>query len=168
MPSVSDLLDLCTSNATWEVCPYAEVRVGEHVTRYVRRGTGPSVVLVGADAKANPVVCPLIERLAPNHRLIVPQPPSTASDLTDWLRGFIEGIGLTQIVVVAGEPSADAAAELATLDDFTIRKLVLLPKSSSNGNGKHRSERILCVDAHWPTTDAVARIASFIADEAAT
>ena len=57
---MSDLLSLCTSNATWHSGPCAEVRVGEHVTRYVRRGSGPSVVLIGADAKANPVWGPLV------------------------------------------------------------------------------------------------------------
>ena len=47
---MSNLLDLCTANPTTQLGPCAEVRVGEHVTRYVRRGTGPSVVVVGADA----------------------------------------------------------------------------------------------------------------------
>jgi hypothetical protein len=164
---VSDLLDLCTSNATWEVGPYAEVRVGEHVTRYVRRGTGSAVVLVGTDATTNPVVCPLIETLAPKHRLIVPQPPPTATDLGGWLRAFIEGIGLAEVALIAGQSSAHAATDLAASDDFTIRKLVVLPTAASNGNGIHASDRILWVDASWPPTDAVARIATFISDEAA-
>jgi hypothetical protein len=165
---VSDLLDLCTSNATGQVGPYAEVRVGEHVTRYVRRGTGPSIVLVGTDANTNPVVLPLITKLAPNHRLIVPQTPS-ADDLAGWLRGFIEGIGLADIAVVMSGVPAAAASELAATDDFTIRKLVVLPPSSprASSNGKHSSDRILWVDAAWTADDAVARIASFIADEVA-
>lgn len=164
---MSDLLDLCTSDATWQVGPYAEVRVGDHVTRYVRRGTGPSVVLVGADANASPVVCPLITTLAPNHRLIVPQMPD-ADDLAGWLRGFIEGLGLTEIALVAGSVPATAAAELAATDDFTIRKLVLLPSDSEpSSNGKRSSGRILWVETSWPPDDAAARIASFIADDVA-
>ena len=165
---MSDLLDLCTSNATWTVGPYAEVRVGEHVTRYVRRGTGPSVVLVGADANTNPVVLPLITKLAPNHRLIVPQTPAT-DDLASWLRGFIEGLGLAEIALITGDAPAAAATELAATDDFTIRKLVVLPRRAphTSSNGKHSSDRILWVEPAWSSDDAVSRITSFIADEAA-
>ena len=164
---MSDLLDLRTLNATWDVGPHAEVRVGEHVTRYVRRGTGPSVVLVGADANTNPVVLPLLTKLAPNHRLIVPQTP-TVDDLASWLRGFIEGLGLAEIALITGDAPAAAAAELAAADDFTIRKLVVLPQTSPQpgSNGKHCSDRVLWVDAAWTPDDAVARIATFIADEA--
>ena len=165
---MSDLLDLCTSNATWQVGPYAEVRVGDHVTRYVRRGTGPAVVLVGADASANPVVLPLITKLAPNHRLIVPQTPA-AVDFASWLRGFIEGIGLAEIALITGDVPAGAADELAATDDFIIRKLVVLPQRShlTSSNEKLSSNRILWVDRSWATDDATTRIASFIADEAA-
>lgn len=165
---MSDLLDLCTSNATWQVGPFAEVRVGDHVTRYVRRGTGPSVVLVGTDANTNPVVLPLITKLAPHHRLIVPETPA-ADDLANWLRGFIEGIGLAHIAVITGDVPAAAAAELATTDDFTIRKLVVLKQSSTqpSSNGAHSSDRILWTDPEWAPDDAATRIASFIADEAA-
>jgi hypothetical protein len=165
---VSDLLDLRTLHATWDVGPHAEVRVGEHVTRYVRRGTGPSVVLVGADANTNPVVLPLITKLAPNYRLIVPQTP-TADDLASWLRGFIEGLGLAEIALIAGDAPVAAAAELAATDDFTIRKLVVLPHTSPqpDSNGKDGSDRILWVDTAWTPDEAVARIATFIADEAA-
>ena len=165
---MSDLLDLCTSSATWQVGPCAEVRVGDHVTRYVRRGTGPSVVLVGADANTNPVVLPLITKLAPNHRLIVPQTP-VADDLAGWLRGFIEGLGLADISLIAGDLPAAAATELAATDDFTIGKLVVLPQNAptAHANGKHLSDRILWVDATWSADDAVTRIARFISGEAA-
>ena len=165
---MSDLLDLVTSNATWHVGPYAEVRVGEHVTRYVRRGTGPSVVLVGADANTNPVVLPLITTIAPNHRLIVPQTPA-ADDLASWLRGFIEDLGLAEIALITGDIPAAAATELAATDDFTIRKLVVLPQRSAQvrSNSRHSSDRILWVDAAWSADMAVTRITSFIADEAA-
>lgn len=164
---MSDLLDLCTSNATWQVGPCAEVRVGDHVTRYIRRGTGPSVVLVGADVNTNPVVLPLITKLAPNHRLIVPQTPA-AENLAIWLRGFVEGLGLTEIALITGDVPAPAATELAAIDHFTIRKLVVLPQlSPASSNGKHSTDRILWVKPSWSPDDAAARIAAFIADEGA-
>ena len=164
---MSDLLDLYTSNATWQVGPFAEVRVGDHVTRYVRRGTGPAVVLVGADANTHAIVLPLITTLAPNHRLIVPQTPATG-DLANWLRGFIEGLGLADVSLITGDVAAVAATELAATDDFTIRKLVVLPRSTpASSNGKHSSARILWADSAWSTDEAIARITSFISDEVA-
>jgi hypothetical protein len=158
---VSDLLDLCTVNATWNRGPCAEVRVGEHVTRYVRRGTGPSVVLLGADAEANPIWSPLVESLSTSHRLVVPQMPLECVDSSEWLRGFIEGIGLTSVVMIAGGALADAALELATTDDFTIRKLVLVPNEGAAV--AHASDRLLWVSPDWPTADSVRRIEEFVA-----
>jgi hypothetical protein len=157
---VSDLLDLCTLNATWNRGPCAEVRVGEHVTRYVRRGTGPSVVLLGADAEANPIWSPLVESLSTSHRLVVPQMPLECVDSSEWLRGFIEGIGLTSVVMIAGGALADAALELATADDFTVRKLVLVPNDGAIGQA---SDRLLWVSPDWPTADSVRRIEEFVA-----
>src|SRR5215207_4483304 len=115
---VSNLLDLCTATSTTPLGPCAEVRVGEHVTRYVRRGSGPSVVVVGANTHANPVWAPLVERLVASHRVVVPQPPSDGTDVGTWLRGFVEGIGLTSIVLIAGDAASAAALDLANTDDF--------------------------------------------------
>ena len=163
---MSDLLSLCTPNATWHGGPCAEVRVGEHVTRYVRRGSGPSVVLVGADAKANPVWGPLVERLEVGHRIVVPQPPPAHADVTTWLRGFIEGLGLSSIVLIAGDGSSDAALELASTDDFLIRKLVLMPSAGGSG-GTTVPERALWVNPGALASESLREIEEFIADDRA-
>jgi len=159
---VSDLLDLCTPNATWHLSPCAEVRVGDHVTRYVRRGTGPSVVLVGPDAAANPIWAPLVEHLAPTHRLVVPQLPPATADVATWLRGFIEGIGLTSIVLIAGNGTSAAALEVASTDDFLVRKLVLVP-SSADPIQLSDTDQAMLVPPSAPSDDSVRRIADFIA-----
>ena len=172
---MSDLLDLCTPNATWHDGPCAEVRVGDHVIRYVRRGSGSSVVVVGADAQANPLWRPLIEILAANHRLVVPQPPPADADVGSWLREFIEGTGLTSIVLIAGGASAAAALELATSDDVTVRKLVLLAtaeESAASANeaaatGQPTSGRTLWVLSQSSAGDSLRRIQQFIAADVA-
>ena len=160
---MSDLLSLCTSNATWHSGPCAEVRVGEHVTRYVRRGSGPAVVLVGADAKANPVWEPLVERLEVGHRIVVPQPPPANTDITAWLRGFIEGLGLSDVVLIAGNGTSDAALELANTDDFLVRKLVLMPNAGDTV-GTASSERTLLVQPGGAAVDLLRQIEEFIED----
>ena len=167
---MSNLLDLCTADSTARLGPCAEVRVGEHVTRYVRRGTGPSVVVVGADAQASPVWSPLVEQLVASHRVVVPQQPPEVADVGTWLRGFIEGIGLTAIVLIAGGAAAAASLDLTASDDFTVRRLVLLPTAGENGNtpdagrvdGQTAVDRMLWVVPEWTTADALQRIESFI------
>ena len=159
---MSDLLSLCTSNATWHSGPCAEVRVGEHVTRYVRRGSGPSVVLVGADANANPVWGPLVERLEVGHRIVVPQPPPANADIATWLREFIEGLGLSDVVLVAGNGTSDAALELANTDDFLIRKLVLMPNAGDSVGTASSSERTLVVPPGGAAADLLRQIEEFI------
>ena len=167
---MSNLLDLCTADSTTRLGPCAEVRVGEHVTRYVRRGTGPSVVVVGADAQASPVWSPLVEQLVGTHRVVVPQQPPEGADVGTWLRGFIEGIGLSAIVLIAGGAATAASLDLTASDDFTVRRLVLLPTAGENGHtpdagrvdGQTAVDRMLWVLADWSTTDALQRIESFI------
>ena len=97
---------------------------------------------VGADAKANPVWEPLVERLELGHRIVVPQPPPVSADITAWLRGFIEGLGLSDVVLIAGNGTSSAALELASTDDFLVRKLVLMP-NAGDPVGTASSERTL-------------------------
>jgi len=160
---VSNLLDLCTTNSTTSLGPCAEVRVGEHVTRYVRRGSGPAVVVVGADTHASPVWTPLVEWLATSHRVFVPEPPPTAdADVSVWLRGFIEGIGISSIVLIAGDAAFSAALDLATTDDFTVRRLILLT-TTSNG-GQPASDRTLWILPEWSPADSLRRTEAFLGE----
>ena len=113
---MSDLLDLRTVNEAWRVGPCAEVRVGEHVTRYVRRGSGPSVVLLGAESESTPIWRSLVEWLGSDYRITIPQAPSDDTDRSEWLRGFIEGLGLSALILVASAEFRAAALDLATAD----------------------------------------------------
>ena len=133
------------------------------MTRYVRRGTGPAVVLVGADVDTNPVWRPLVERLESGHRIVVPQPPPANADVTAWLRGFIEGLGLTSVVLIAGNGSSAAALELATADDFLVRELVLMP-NPGEPVGDALPERMLWVKPDDSPMHSLQRIEDFIAD----
>lgn len=153
---MSELLDLRSVNATWHLGPCAEVRVGEHVTRYVRRGSGPSVVLLGADAEANPMWEVVVGSLAGNHRLVIPQPPPDDADASSWLRGFVEGLGVSSCVLVAGGSLTDAALELATADDLTVRKLVLLGASATPSN------RVLVIKPDLAPDDAKSLVREFL------
>ena len=156
---MSELLDLRTVNATWQLGPCAEVRVGEHVTRYVRRGSGPGVVLLGVDAGANPLWSPLVAALGTSHRLIIPQPPPNGAVEIACLRGFIEGIGLSDVVLIAGGAAVAPAVELTGADDFIVRKLVVLADESTITPG---DPRILAVPMSWSPAAAVSAIEKFL------
>lgn len=146
--------------------------MGDRVTRYVRRGTGSPVVLVGANTDESAVWRPLVDTLVAHHRMVAPQPPPSGVDDAAWLRGFIEGIGLSSVALIAGRAARSAALELAVSDDFTIRKLVVvLGAGRSNGNGsgapaapESATARTLLVSDTWSPAEAVRRIAQFIAD----
>ncbi len=163
LDSVSDLLDLRTVNATWHAGPCAEVRVGEHVTRYVRRGSGPGAVLLGAESGTSPVWASLIEWLDVSFRVTVPQAPSNGIDRSEWLRGFIEGLGLSSFVLVAGSEFCAAALDLAAVDDFTVSKLVLLPDESSSVG--RSGTRALWIRPEWAPNEALRRIEKFLLTE---
>ena len=163
---VSELLDLRTVNATWHTGPCAEVRVGEHVTRYVRRGSGPSVVLLGADTEANALWEPLLESIGATRRVIIPQLPPNGADQSTWLREFIEGLGLSAVVLIAGSELCHAALDLAAADDLTVRKLVLLPGDAQRlGNAGARALRALWVEPAWSQAEALQRVLKFLDTE---
>ena len=170
---MSTLLPLFVLNATWNDGPCAEVRVGEHVIRYVRRGAGPSIVVVSDPGDSHAMWSRLVESLAPSHRIFLTQPPPAGVDVTSWLRGFIEGIGLASIILIAGGASGAAAREVAAVDDFTVRKLILLPVDGSDGTADYDAwpadapENFLALTA-GSADESLSRIERFIAtDDAA-
>ena len=160
---MSDLLDLRSVNEAWHVGPCAEVRVGDHVTRYVRRGSGPSAVLLGAESESSPMWRSLVEWLGSSYRITIPQAPSDGTDASEWLRGFIEGLGLSAFVLFASPEFRAAALDLATVDDLTVHKLVLLAdKSPPVGES---SSRVLWILPGWTLADASRRIEMFLSTE---
>ena len=160
---MSDLLDLRTVNEAWHVGPCAEVRVGEHVTRYVRRGSGPSVVLLGAESESTAIWRSLVEWLGSDYRITIPQAPSDDTDRSEWLRGFIEGLGLSAFILVASSEFRAAALDLATADDLTVHRLVLLPDPSSPA--AQTTSRELWIAPDWTPTEALRRIETFLSTE---
>ena len=157
-PSVSDLLDLRTVHATWHLGPHAEVRVGDHVTRYVRRGSGPCVVLLGADAESHPLWGPLVASLAGRFRLVLPEIRTPHTESSEWLRGFIEGLGLTSVSIIAAGEFAQTAIDLAATDDFTVGRLVIL------GTGESTT-RIAFVGSEVTPDAGVRRVMEFLTPE---
>ena len=157
---MSDVLDLRAVNAALSFGPCAEVRVGEHAIRYVRSGSGPCVMLLGAADEANPLWAPLVDALAGGHRIVIPQPPSENVDATAWLRYFIEGLGLSSSVLITGPTLASAALDLANADDIAVRKVVVI--GNDHSTAETASSRILWIDPNRPVADALRRVYAFL------
>ncbi|HEY7683213.1 MAG TPA: hypothetical protein VH879_11265 [Gemmatimonadales bacterium] len=79
-------------------------------TRYRRSGSGPTVVVLGAE--------PVVEPLARSYRVIVPEVPPHLSDTTAggrarWLSGVFDGLGIDVAVIVTAPVLAGAVALFA-------------------------------------------------------
>jgi len=157
---VSDVLDLRAVNAAFSFGPCAEVRVGEHAIRYVRSGSGPCVMLLGAADEANPLWAPLVDALASRHRIVIPQPPADSVDASAWLRCFAEGLGLSSSVLITGPTLAGAALNLANADDITVRKVVVIGDDHSPSGTA--SSHTLWIEPDCPVSEALRRVHAFL------
>jgi len=111
----------------------AEVRAHDRVMRYRRTGAGrPLVVLRGSAGALWPE---LDAHLVTRHRVVTPALPSDCADLAAWVGGFLEGVGLERVTLLATDPCCLAALELALLDGQRIERLVLVPSGTAAETG---------------------------------
>jgi pimeloyl-ACP methyl ester carboxylesterase len=105
---------------------FAEVRAHDQVMRYHRTGAGrPIVVLrVASDESLWPE---LDQCLACAFRVLTPEVPDTSTGIARWLGGFLEGVGLDRITLVASDGFCLPALELVLLGADQVERLVLVP-----------------------------------------
>jgi hypothetical protein len=112
---------------------WAQVRAADYVTRYVRHGAGkPVVVLDLADGTLWPE---LTDALAAGHRVILPEAPAAEAHFAAWLRGFLDGMGLPAVTLIAAGPFCLPALEFALLDPDRLERLVLVPAGAADATG---------------------------------
>jgi pimeloyl-ACP methyl ester carboxylesterase len=131
---VSDAIIAVATTAS----PYdsrAQVRTADHTTRYSRIGTGRPVLVLDAQGFAATLWLELIERLAQHHRVIVPEVPVAEPRFSAWLRGFVEGMGLPPMTLVAAGDLCLRSLEYALLDPERIERLVLVPSGGGDETG---------------------------------
>lgn len=111
---------------------WAEVRVAERVIRYRRagRGRGRVILLLMASsaAEADEHWPEMSDTLAQWFRVLQPEPPATTSSVAavdpDWLDALLDGLGIPDVALLAGEPFHDAALSLLTREDIAAAILV--------------------------------------------
>ena len=103
------------------------VRAGTTVTSYERTGAGnPVLLLVGPDADiATPFWQAIRRAIGAQFRLVVPDPAPTG-DLSGWLGGFLDGLGVEGASMVADEKVGVAVIGFALLAPDRVSRLVLV------------------------------------------
>ena len=114
----------------------AQVRTADHTTRYVRLGAGQPVVVVDATSNASGLWPGLADRLAEGRRVIIPEVPGgNDSRFAPWLRGFIDGMGIPPMVLLAMGSLCVPSLEFALLEPERVSRLVLIPSGSADETG---------------------------------
>jgi pimeloyl-ACP methyl ester carboxylesterase len=110
---------------------WAEVRVGDSITRYRRSGSG-KVVLVLHDSPPEDGTWPdAVTALAARARLIEPCVAEPVEGFVTWLERFREGIGAEQVSIIAHGRQALPALQFTMLEPECVERLVLVTDRSS-------------------------------------
>ena len=94
-------------------------------THYLRAGSGEAVVLLTQDHGDDGAYAAFAS-LARNARVIAPYVPAKLP-FGEWLRDFLDGLGLTSVTLVADAPMSSRACDYAALDPMRVSKVSLLP-----------------------------------------
>jgi len=112
----------------------AEVRAHDQVMRYRRAGAGRPLVVLRSDG-ADPFWPELYADLVSRFRVITPELPADCDDVAAWVAGFLEGVGLNRVLLVAADPCCLSALELVLLDGRQVERLVLVPAGAVGETG---------------------------------
>jgi hypothetical protein len=102
----------------------ATVDAGGLSTSYARAGTGLTVVLLASDATLGTW---LLATLAEHCRVFLPETPA-GHVFPEWLRGFLDGLGLGRVSFVATDELAAPVLGFAASDIARVERLVLLQR----------------------------------------
>jgi pimeloyl-ACP methyl ester carboxylesterase len=107
--------------------PLAEVRAHDRVMRYRREGAGRPLVVLRSTPCADACWPELEAQLAARYRVITPEIPAGCADVARWLAGFLEGLGIDRVVLLATGECCVAAIELVLLGGAQVERLLLVP-----------------------------------------
>ncbi|MHB1327857.1 MAG: alpha/beta fold hydrolase [Gemmatimonadales bacterium] len=111
----------------------AVVRAGNTATEYVRSGSGRPVILLTQAANPLPLWNAVIEAVAERYRLIAPDVTPGTDDFAVWLGQFLDGLGLTRVLVLADGPMSAPAIGYAMLDPDRVARLIVITPTAPPG-----------------------------------
>jgi hypothetical protein len=152
---------------------WSEVRASDQVIRYRRQGAGRPVLVLQSHRPDQPDSW-LMAALAGRFRLLVPELPAARADVAARLALFLDGLGMTDVAVVAFGDLCLPALELALLGGDQVGRLALVMDGQSDlpeldgalvtGPGQPALPLVLIRDAGGGTDDA--SLVRFLAEAA--
>lgn len=108
----------------------ATVCVGNDVTRYTRCGCGPTVLML-RPSEGDLQPWQEVEKAISGHfRVVHPRVDPSCKDFGSWLSGFLDGLGLERIRIVAGDGYGVPAITFSLLEPDRVDRVVLLCRLS--------------------------------------
>ena len=108
---------------------WAQVHAREHVTRYLRRGTGRPLVALSDDTATDTPWPVLAAALSARYRVLLPEIPAgaTAGAFASWLDAFLDGVGAEPVSLVAFGARCAEVLAFAAEDAGRLGRVVLVP-----------------------------------------
>lgn len=153
---------------------WAEVRAHDQVMRYRRSGVGRAALLVLRPPHDSAPLWPgLLDSLGERFRVIAPEAPSAESDAACWLGDFLEGLGVSNVSILATGCFCIPVLELALLESDQVSRIVLVPDGVGRelggvGRGiletetRHLPVPLLVVRRGQPTDEILPVVTSFL------
>lgn len=132
----------------------AVLQTGAIETVYHRAGRGPAVILLFAEALADPVAARLFAGLSEHFRVIVPVLPGGVP-FAPWLRDLIDGLGLDRPGLISEEDLADSSLRFSLEETERVAGFVAVRR--------HGEPASASVSIDLDGADAVARITALLA-----
>lgn len=104
----------------------AEVRAYGRVFTYWHMGRGTPVLLLASPVGSWRMAHELLDGLAAHFRLIVPDTAPAGTALECWLAGFLDGLGVRDVGVVADGSFQTAVSDLVSRDPGQIGQVVVV------------------------------------------
>jgi hypothetical protein len=114
----------------------AVVDAGAISTSYIRAGVGAPLLLLDPQVSPDGSCTPLVASLAVHFRVLAPEAPapdamrapshgSRATAFSTWLRGFLDGLGLPPVSILARDEYALPSLSFCFTDAPRVERLVL-------------------------------------------
>jgi hypothetical protein len=159
MPNASNPADLTASAHSW-----AEVRARGYVVRYRRSGIGRTVIVFGAPERADTAWAELLDVLGSGFRVIVPEPPPDEDDIPCWLSGFLEGLGIPSVRVLAAGQLCNPVLQLALIEGDQVAGVVLFAEVGDppEASISELTVPVLVVDRSRPADEVIPLVMGFL------
>lgn len=148
---------------------WGEIRSRDQIVRYRRSGAGQTVLLLQAPGRTRPLWPEVLELLCAGARLIEPEAPAAEEDIPPWLAVTMEGLGLTNVTIVAVEGFCIAALERAIIEPDRVARIILachsgdsMAKLGPEAVARLSAVPLLVVGLEQPVEDVVERVAGFL------